>query len=219
MCLLRILGVGLLCVSSAVGQPLPIGNDAVWQPGSHFVPAMHAHCRNLAFPVLGRCFAARMAAVGASPAAVQFAHRICNQGFLRAFRETGRVDIAYADYVFAANENQHVLLVNGSPPMIDVDHFRLIDQQQLRQNPVYRSLQKRYPRIALWPGGRFSTRFPLAIRRADGGQRFVVRYRLQDFCHACAVVGMVSFAFDFDRAGRFLGTRLMQVEAGRGGRG
>lgn len=219
MCRLRILGVGLICVSSAVGQPLPVGSDAVWQPGSNFVPAMHASCRNLAFPVLGRCFAARMAADGASPAAVQFAHRIGNQGFLRAFRNAGRVDIAYADYVFAANENQHVLLVNGSPAMIDVDDFRLLDQQQLGQNPVYRSLQKKFPRIALWPGDRFSTRFPLVIRRADGGQRFVVRYRLQDFCHACAVVGMAAFAFDFDTTGRFLGTRLAQVEAGRGIRG
>jgi hypothetical protein len=218
MCLFRILGVGLLCISSAIGQPLPIGNDAVWQPGNNFVPSMHAHCRNLAFPALGRCFADQMAAVGASPAAVRFAHRIDDQGYLRAFRAPGRVDIAYADYVFAANENQHVLLVNGMPPIIDVDDFRLIDRQQLRQNQVYRSLQKRYPRIALWPGDRFSARFPRAIRRADGGQRFVVRYRLQDFCHACVVVGMADFAFDFDRAGRFLGTRLVQVEAG-GARG
>jgi predicted secreted protein len=45
----------------------------------------------------------------------------------------------------------------------------------------------------------------------DQGQRFVVEYRLRNLCHACELVGFARFAFDFDHAGQFLGTRLRGV--------
>jgi inhibitor of cysteine peptidase len=47
-----------------------------------------------------------------------------------------------------------------------------------------------------------------------GGQRFLVFYRLQT-CHACAQLGGATVAFDFDRTGKFDGTKLWVVNAGR----
>jgi hypothetical protein len=43
------------------------------------------------------------------------------------------------------------------------------------------------------------------------GRAFVVGYLLRDLCHACAIVGRVRFAFDFNTGGTFLGARLMSV--------
>jgi hypothetical protein len=45
----------------------------------------------------------------------------------------------------------------------------------------------------------------------EGGQRFIVDYSLKDLCRTCAVLGHASFGFDFDPAGKFLGTKFIKV--------
>ena len=62
-----------------------------------------------------------MKKAGASPAALAFTRRTGSQAYLRALREAGNVDVALAIYPFRANENEVWLLVNGDPPLIDVD--------------------------------------------------------------------------------------------------
>ena len=76
-----------------------------------------------------------MEKAGAPPAAVAFARRVDRQGYLVAFRETGRVDVAFAEYPFLANENAVCLLVNGTPPAIDVDDLSGLDRRALAANP------------------------------------------------------------------------------------
>lgn len=208
----------LLSLSHCAGapEPQPVSAAAVWHPPDGFMRQFHARCDGRSGKAFTDCFVGAMTEAGAGPAAVGFARRLGGDGYLRAFQDTGRVDVAYVDVPFAANENWKWLLANGTTPLVDVDDLRLLDLGAMRAAPAYRALQRRFPRVMLWPGDRGSPPGPEERAIAEGGQMFVVPYRLQDGCHACAVIGEVRFGFVFDAAGSFLGTRLLSVvEAAR----
>lgn len=185
---------------------------ALFQPGMSTMQMARETCAKGPGPEFGACFVRQMQAAGASPQAVVFMHAIDNDGFMRDFRNTGRVDIAFADYPFAANENQHCLLVNGTPNVIDVDDYKLIPQKSLAQNPTYAALLKKFPNLSVFPGNRSGTNFLSATHLKNGGQRFLVPYVLVDGCHACARVGALQLAFEFDRTGKFLGANVASVK-------
>lgn len=195
----------------------PFGPDAVFRPGPDFVSAAMEKCGAFQPPRMGECFIAQMQGAGASSQALAFARllheRMGQVGYMREFRDTGRVDIAYVQYAFRANELNGVSLIDGSPPLVDVDRQDLLDQAALERHPVYAALRKQYPEVVIFPADRFYTGSPAVAALPGGGQRFTVAYRLNNVCRACAQVGTARFGFDFDPAGKFLGTRLLSVQA------
>lgn len=195
----------------------PFSPDAVFRPGPAFVPAAMRKCGAFRPPRTGECFIAQMRGAGASSQALAFARllheRTGQVGYLRGFREAGRVDIAYVQYAFRANELNGVCLINGSPPLIDVDRLDAPDQPALESDPAYAALRRQYPGVAIFPADRFHTDSPSVEALAGGGLRFLVDYRLNNVCHACAQVGTARYGFDFDAAGKFLGARLVSVQA------
>lgn len=66
------------------------------------------------------------------------------------------------------------------------------------KHPAYAALAKRSKEVMLWPGDRSGNGYP-AVER------------LRDVCHACTILGEAQFAFTFDRAGQFVGTKLARV--------
>ena len=190
---------------------MPIGADAVWSPPADFLSRFHSACDALRGPAFNDCFVDKMRAAGAPPPALAFARRTGGMGYLRAFRDTGKVDVAYAEYPFRANENQVCLLVNGHPPWIDVDDVSLLDRQALAADRTYGVILKNYPKAMIFPSDRGGPSLPGARRFRDGGLEFLVDYVLRDGCHACAGVGSVRFVVRFDGAGKFLGTTVGSV--------
>jgi hypothetical protein len=188
-------------------SPARIGPAAVFTPGPTFLARFHETCDAKSGPAFGECFVAQMAKAGASPAAIAFARSTGNLGYLREFRESGRVDVAQVEYPFRANESQAWLLVNGNPPMLDVGETEPI-RKLLEGNPVYKNLRGPYPKIAVFL--RSTQSGPRALGRKDG-QRFAVVYDLRDGCRACKSVGFAPVAFDFDAEGRLVGRELGQV--------
>jgi hypothetical protein len=118
-------------------------------PPAGFVSALHAACDGRAGE-FGACFVEQMAKAGATPAAIAFAHRVEDQGYLSGFQEAGRVDLAFAEYPFRANENQLCFLVNGTPPLFDVDELSKLDPETLAANPDYSELAREHPSIAIF---------------------------------------------------------------------
>ncbi len=200
---------------TAVPAPAPVGPAAVWSPASTFLPSMHKACDKRPAGRFGECFVSQMAKAGASGPALDFARRTGNQGYLREFRDTGKVDVAYAEYPFRANQNQVCLLVNGEPSMIDVDDLSLIRADALADNAAYASLVKRFPNLATFPGIRFGVTAPGAANLKNGGQRFVLDFQLKDGCRACVVVGSMRVSYDFDVNGKFIETKVGPVRARR----
>jgi predicted secreted protein len=159
------------------------------------------------------CFLDAMRAAGASDEAMAFVKEFAANGlaYVRAFRDTGRVDIAYIEYLFRANDLDGVLLVNGRPPIIDVDDYKFLSQEDLRKNDEYAALLQKYPNVTVFPAERYHTELPVATSAPNGGQEFQVEYLLQDGCHACARIGTLIVAFDFDSSGRFTEVKALGV--------
>jgi hypothetical protein len=210
------LSVLFVCATSLLSYGQNAGTQkfdaaALFQPGMGAMQTARETCGKVPGSQFGNCFVQQMQAAGASPQAVTFMHAIHDNGFMRDFKDTGRVDIAFAFFPFAANENQHCLLVNGTPNVIDVDDYSLLPKDDLAKNPEYAGLLRKFPNLAIFPGDRSGTDFITATNLAGGGQRFLVPYVLVDGCHACARAGSVQLAFDFDRMGKFLGTKVAGV--------
>ncbi len=212
---------GILLIAAVLGSGARagesrVGPEAQWSAPRDAISVIHRECDTLAGPALGDCFLSVMGKLGASPQAVAFARRMESAAYLQEFRNTGLVDVALVFYPFRANENHGCLLVNGEPPIIDVDDLQQLPQDDLRADSTYRTLAGKY-RITIWAADRTGRSGPAVLQLPGGGQRFAVRYVLRDFCHACEVVGGATFAFDFDAGGGFLGKRLLVVQAGEGG--
>jgi len=187
--------------------------EAIWKPDPKFLENMHKAC-DADDKHFSSCFIGEMRKSGASPQAVAFTERTDFQGVLQDFKKVGPVDIAYAMYLFRANENQVWFLVNGRPLMFDVDdpgYFPKAGQNGLEENPEYQEIRKKYPNATLFPGDRSPADGPEVMPMRGGGVRFLVNYWLTDQCHACAHVGSVTVAFGFDPQARFLAARVVSV--------
>jgi hypothetical protein len=185
---------------------------AVWQPAPKVLTGVRAKCAKSGGDDLGDCFVIAMTKAGASSAAVEFARRFGGMAYLEALdgHAAGPVALAHVFFPYRANENRAWFLVNGMPESIDVDARDCLAVDALERAPEYRALLRRYPELMLWPGTRGAVG-PRPASRPHGRESFIIAYRLRNLCHACAVVGHVRFAFDFERSGEFLGTHLVSV--------
>jgi hypothetical protein len=121
------------------------------------------------------------------------------------------VGIAYVEYPFCANELEGVYLVNGLPPMLDVDDQSLFPSDDLVKNDSYFALLQQYSKISIFPGDRFHTDRPVAKSLATDAREFDVSYVLRYGCPACAAIGELQLAFYFNGDGKFTGTGVVEV--------
>jgi hypothetical protein len=214
--LVVVLFAGVMAASGAVAQEpnaQKFDASAIFQPGMTQMQMARQACDMKKGLEVSACFVEQMKAGGAPAPAVAFMHAIDNNGFMRDFKETGKVDIAFVYYVYRANENQGCLLVNGTPNIVDVDDYKLVpNKAELAKNPQYAALLKSEPNLIVFPGDRNGMKFITAGKTANGGQRFVAPYILSK-CHACARVGQLNVAFEFDSNGQFLGAKIASVKA------
>jgi predicted secreted protein len=210
-----------LAVAQEPAKPTPhpvtrVSAAAVWNPPVDMLAAMRQKCGEADPTHMERCFLNEMKSAGASPEALAFAESLAASlgvVYLRAFRRLEKVDVAYIEYAFRANELEGVLLVNGNPSPIDVDDDRFTIDAEMRKNAAYAALAEQYPHISLWPGDRFDSKLPTMTSTGWGTQSFLVQYTLRDGCHACAVLGTATLAFNFDTQGNFQGARVSSVAA------
>jgi hypothetical protein len=191
--------------------------NVVFAGDTKFIDAVKAICQDPHADKLQDCFAAEMKKAGATPAAVEFSKQLGEPGFVRDFKVAGPVDIAYVLYPYRANENQSWLIVNGTPPVVDVDNSKLvmIAARALKNNATYAGLAKAHPDASPWPGDRYSTETPEVEMGSNGGVHIIVNYRLREKCHSCAVLGHAWYSFEFDAKGIFAGARLMAISLTR----
>src|SRR5579862_3735595 len=210
----------LSAAASGAGTASRISANSVWAPTPEQLSDIRRKCTEGDPAQHETCFLDAMKSAGASDEAMAFVKEFAANGlaYVRDFRDTGRVDIAYIEYLFRANDLDGVLLVNGAPPIIDVDDYKFLSQEDLRKNDAYAALLQKYPNVSVFPGDRYHTDWPKAILSSTG-QKFEVSYLLLDGCHACAGIGTAILAFDFDSSGRFTRAGLMDVQTGGGNDG
>jgi len=187
---------------------------AVWNVPQDFVTKAHAACDAAHPPDYGQCFIDQMATQGAPGKAVSFSLMLYKQsdgqvGIMTAFEKVGPVDMARVMYPLSANDNYGLLLVNGDPSVLDVDDLKKLDQKAMKDHYFYQTVLAKYPKMDIWPGDRSGTEWPQVKPIPNVGQQFIVGYPLMDGCHACRIVGLALFGWNFDNQGKFLGTQYI----------
>src|SRR5215471_8145614 len=114
---------------------------------------------------------------GAPAEAVSFTETYAKQNhgviaFLKGFHPVDSVDVGYAFFPAAADFNQRWLLLNGIPPVINVDDFNLLPRAEMAADPGYVALQKQFPQISLFDGDRPVDGVPEIESLPDGRQWF-----------------------------------------------
>jgi len=153
------------------------------------------------------CLIGKMRASQASPEAIDFSARLKamdNPGWAESFRAFGKVALVAALYPFRANTNGGYLLVNGSPSVVDTEHFTLSSADRRRSD--YRRLMARLPQVDLIGEIAFDHREALA----HGAARFIFKQTFAT-CHACDPAATGYLSFEFDGKGRYRGARLLRV--------
>jgi predicted secreted protein len=198
-------------ITAQVNDSAKITAKAIWGPGMEMMRSIHDSCDSMKYPTFGECFLEQMKKSGASQETIEFTKLTGSEGYMRDFKNTGKVDVAYAVYPFRPNENQVCFLVNGNPNMIDVDSFDYISKVNLKMNKIYKQISKNYPNISVWPGDRSGMDYPAVKLLSNGGQQFIFSYRLQDGCHACKLLGFANLGFNFNKAGKFTGIKVLDI--------
>ena len=203
-------------------KDLQVGADAIWNPGAQVLDGIRRDCASAG----GDCLLARMTD-SASPAAIAFTKAIGGEGWLRDFREVGRVDIACVEYPLRTASGEGWLLVNGAPSPVDVDNLQKLPKSEMADNRDWAQIVARNPRAALFPSDRVGRADPVAIVYTDGSEEFVIGYAVRDGCAGCPQLGMAFLGFEFNAKGKqgeteFLGfdvdvnaPRPIRVNAGR----
>jgi hypothetical protein len=188
----------MLAGTEALAQPDKVGPQAVWKLPRDLYGQFAACGDRL------DCLMGVMKQGKASPEAMAFTRRMKDNCYLEEFKKMGTVDLASVFFPGRANTNWAYFLVNGSPWQVSTED---IDKIDITKDPLYVSLSKRYKQIGCWAPAIFKEMQTLP----DGGQRFVFAYTLIDGPHAGKRVGSAVAAFDFNRAGTFLGAKLLRL--------
>jgi len=213
---------GFVLLAPSLGLAAPAADStaritakAVWAPTPEQLSDIRRKCTEGDPAQHEACFLNGMKSAGASDEAMAFVKEFADHGlaYIRSFWDTGRVDIAFIEYLFRANDLDGALLVNGTPPIIDVDDYKFLTQEDLRKNTDYAALLQKYPNISIFPDDRYQSELPVTTS-AEAGQEFQVEYLLQDGCHACARIGNLVASFIFDGSGRFVEIRILKVRPG-----
>jgi hypothetical protein len=157
---------------------------------------------------------AQMTQAGAPTAAVSFTRELFKQshgefGVMTGFQGGSPVAFAWINYPLRANANYGLLLVNGWPPIVNVEDLKLLDTKTMKQSFQFRDLKNQFPKVDVWPGDRDGKIWPTSQSGPDGGTQFMVGYPLVNGCHACERAGFAIFTWNFDAQGKFLGTAFM----------
>jgi hypothetical protein len=209
--LLALISFSVSLAAQAARPSAKIKASAVWQVPPQFMTAAHAACDQSLPSANVECMIALMAKNGAPGEAVRFTRELYKQshgefGIMTGFHDEGPVAFAWITYPLRANTNYGLLLVNGQPRIVNIEDLKLLDVKTMKRSSQFQDTKAQFPHVDVWPGDRDGKIWPDSQSGADGGIQFTVSYPLRDGCHACARAGDAIFTWNFDVAGKFLGT-------------
>ena len=197
----------------AQSEPTPITATGVWQPGGNFIAQAEAACEKVSpSQKFGDCVISQMSKAGAPADAVSFTRELFKQtggevGIMAGFHKVGPIDIVWVSYPLRSSHG--LLLVNGSPRILNAENLKLLDQKDMQNSFQFQDLQNQFPRVNLWPGDRDGQTWPNSQTGPNGGTQFIIGYPLRNGCQSCANAGFALFTWNFSSSGRFTGTSFL----------
>jgi hypothetical protein len=172
-------------------------------------------CSSVRGNAASACFIALMQKAGAPPDAIVFSQMLYQgvheAGYMSSFNHVGPADIAWVVYPLRAASKYGLLLVNGSPAIVNAEDLKLLDNNGLQQSLQYQTLRGQFPKVGPWPGDRDGTTWPSSQSGPNGGVQFTLGYPLRNGCRTCAHAGVALFNWNFDASGKFTGTSFMGI--------
>lgn len=191
-----------------------IGPESIWKPGDEKIMQMREECAKNNYPIFEKCLIEKMKEYGASPKALEFTQLLMKEEypfcFMNSFRNMGIVDVTEVSCPFMANTMGFTLLVNGDPRIVQPGKQEYLNNIDISKDPLYPSIVKEFPKTTLW----FRGNFVKMENTSSNGQRFVWKHLVMNGCSACEVAGSATVAYDFDKTGKFVGTKLLMLKAG-----
>ncbi|HEV7676051.1 MAG TPA: hypothetical protein VGQ12_16085 [Candidatus Angelobacter sp.] len=198
-----------------------VGEEAIWNPADTDLSAISQACKSHEAAGFSDCFIEQMGGY-ASSNAVAFAQLLASQksprlGYLAGIRESGLVDLGYVMYTGNSEQHPGWVLMNGIPTLVSLDDVAILPKSEMQKDSQYIALHKNHPQLRLVVNDdqRKADASPQVQALADGGERFVIPYSLQEPCAGCGPVARASFAFDFSGAGKLIAVKFLRVESGR----
>ena len=215
LCFIIVLLFAILNSNIALAQALSgIGLESIWKPGDEKIMQMREECAKNIYPAFEKCLIKKMQEYGASPKALEFTQLLMKEEypfcFMSSFRNMGTVDITEVSCPFMANTMGFTLLVNGDPRIVQPGKQEYLNSIDISYDPLFPSIIKKFPKATLW----FRGNFVKMDNTSRNGQRFIWKHLVMNGCSACEVAGSATVAYDFDKTGRFAGTKLLMLKAG-----
>jgi len=207
--------LAIFCIATSVAaaqdRSSKFGPSAVWQATPQFLAMAPAACKTAKS---SDCLIGQMAKAGAPADAVSFSRELSKHshgefGIMTGYQNQAPVAFAWVNYPLRATNNYGLLLVNGKPPMVNVEDLSLLDTKTMRQSFQFQDLKNQFPKVDVFPGDRDGQTWPNSQSGPSGGTQFVVGYPLRDGCPTCSHAGFALFSWNFDAKGKFLGTTFL----------
>jgi hypothetical protein len=210
--------VTLLQVEASHETDDQIGQEAVWNAADNDISAISQVCKDNEAAAFRDCFIEQMGGYASSDA-VAFSQLLASQqsprlGYLGGIRESGLVDLGYVVYPGNSEPRQGWVLMNGVPALINLDDVAVLPKSDMEKDAQFAALRRSHPQmqLAVNDDERKAESSPQIERLAEGGERFVIPYALQERCAGCMPVAQASFGFDFNEAGNLLGIKFLRIE-------
>lgn len=183
---------------------IAFGPSEMWVPSRDATIALHQQCTANSFTPLFSCVQQVMLQDGASSDAVAFYQ--WTGWFLEDVKGQAPVQIGTILNPWRANENEQTAFLGGSPAVVQPEQEAA--HLNIDQDPSYAGLKAAYPNLMYWAPG---PTLEETSASPQGGQRFILDYRVLDGCHACAVIALARVAFDFAPDGTYEGHTFLNL--------
>jgi hypothetical protein len=192
--------------------------SAVWQIPQGFVAGAQSACGSPSASHFCDCVLQQMTKAGAAAPAVAFTRELLKQsrkeiGIMTSFQHGTPVDNAWVIYPWRPDHRYGLLLLNGQPPIVDLEDLKLLDLKSMHQSLQYKDIQKSLPKLDIYPGDRDGKTYPNSQSGSNGGTQYILVYPLRNGCPSCGNGGSAMFTWNFDNTGKFLGTSFMGLLA------
>jgi len=183
--------------------------DALLKDPSAIV-AISSHCYE-ALPAAGdhgnaaaKCIDDQLRRAGASAQAIAFADYAPVPAAIAWFKNYRNASVAYAVMRWADGASGWCLIGRSG------EALGMWEAGGFDQDVKVAAFARTHPGVTLWmPTGKEDG--PKVMETGHGVERFVFPFAVKT-CHACALIGMAHVAFDFNRAGRYAGARVLAIE-------
>ena len=193
-----------------------ISAAAMWKPTFEVMQKIYTDCGAQQGDKMYECLLNEMASAGASRSAIEFSALIKGHGYMNGYKQLGEIGAASVYYIFRQSNREGCILINCKPDLLNVDNLDYLNTGDLEQNNIYQSLKNTYPQISIFPSNREGTDYPEKQDLPHHGERVIINYDLRNGCNNCQLLGFAYFAFDFDSAGNFLGTKFVSAKSSLG---